>query len=62
MDTDDIINRTAHLQALNELEQTKTALNEATTANSQLCSDIAELRRNLVTMQNEITRISPQLS
>ena len=45
-------------QSLTALDETKSALHDAKSENARLCADIAELRLNFVTMQNEISRLS----
>ena len=53
----DNVNYTSHLHTLAKLEQTKSALQDATAANSQLQTDVAEFWHNLVAI-NEIARLS----
>ena len=52
------LNHSSYQHAVTELNETKTALKEATSANIQLRADFTELQHNLVLMQNEISRLT----
>ena len=58
MTTDELDLTRSLEQSLTALDETKSALHDAKSENAKLQADIAELRLNFVSMQNEISRLS----
>src|SRR5205823_8056550 len=54
----DELNHSSYQHAITELNETKSALQNANAANTQLRADFTELQHNLILMQNEISRLT----